>query len=157
MLSRNELPQQLMLLLSHPCVLKVGRLVNGDLVYLQKACHSPEPFVGGIDLAKFAKDRRVVPSAQCSLADLCAITLKKRLNKNIPECISQAWEDMTLTEEQLNYAARDAYASLAIHQYLSTVDFPRRLPEKLTALVPVLLYNADNMVVIDSSQKHRFQ
>jgi hypothetical protein len=62
-----ELPQQLMLLLSHPRVLKVGRLVNGDLVYLQKACHSSEPFVPGIDLVKFAKDRRVVPTAQCSL------------------------------------------------------------------------------------------
>ena len=152
MLSQNELPQQLKLLLSHPRVLKVGRLVNGDLVYLQKACNSPEPFVGGIDLAKLAKDRRVVPSAQCSLADLCAITLKKRLNKNIPERISQAWEELTLTEEQLNYAARDAYASLSIHQYLSSVDVPRRLPEKLTALVPVLLYNADNTVVIAEGQ-----
>ena len=56
MLARNELPQQLKLLLSHPRILKVGRLVNGDLGYLQKACHSPEPFVGGIDLAKYAKD-----------------------------------------------------------------------------------------------------
>lgn len=152
MLSRNELPQQLMLLLSHPRVLKVGRLVNGDLIYLQKACHSPEPFVSGIDLAKFAKDRRVVPTAQCSLADLCAITLKKRLNKNVPERISQAWEDITLTEEQLNYAARDAYASLIIHQYLSTVDVPCRLPTKLTALVPVLFYNADNTVIIAEGQ-----
>ena len=154
MLSRYELPQQLRLLLSHPRVLKVGRLVNGDLVYLQKACHSPEPFVSGIDLAKFAKDRRVVPTAQCSLGDLCAVTLKKRLNKNVPERISQAWEDMTLTEEQLNYAARDAYASLIIHQYLSTVDVPRRLPEKLTALalVPVLFYNTDNTVIIAEGQ-----
>jgi ribonuclease D len=105
MLAQNELPQQLKLLLSHPQVLKVGRLVNGDLGYLQKACHSPEPFVGGIDLAKFAKDRRVIPTTQSTLADLCALTLKKQLNKNVPERISQAWEDMTLTEEQLNYAA----------------------------------------------------
>ena len=152
MLSRNELPQQLKLLLSHPRVLKVGRLVNGDLAYLQKACRSPEPFVSGIDLAKFAKDRHVVPTAQCSLAYLCALTLKKRLNKNVPERVSQAWEDMTLTEEQLNYAARDAYASLIIHQYLSTVDVPRRLPAKLTALVPVLFYNADNTVIIAEGQ-----
>ena len=59
---------------------------------------------------------------------------------------------MTLTKEQLNYAARDAYASLAIHQYLSAIDFPRRLPKSLTALVPVLLYNADNTVVIAEGQ-----
>jgi len=141
-----------MLLLSHPCVLKVGRLVNGDLGYLQKVSHSSHPFVGGLDLAKFAKDRHVVPNAQCSLADLCALLLKKRLNKNVPECISQAWEDITLTEDQLNYAARDAYASLMIHQHLSTIDVPCRLPSHLAALVPVLFYNSDNTVVIAEGQ-----
>jgi hypothetical protein len=152
MLARNELPQQLTLLLSHPRVFKVGRLVNGDLGYLQKASHSPYPFVGGLDLAKFAKDRRVVPNAQCSLSDLCALLLKKRLNKNVPERISQAWEDITLTDDQLNYAARDAYASLVIHQHLSTIDVPRHLPSCLTALVPVLFYNSDNTVIIAEGQ-----
>jgi len=152
MLAQNELPLQLTLLLSHPCVLKVGWLVNGDLGYLQKASHSLNPFVGGLDLAKFAKDRRVVPNAQCSLADLCALLLKKRLNKNVPERISQAWEDITLTEDQLNYAARDAYASLVIHRHLSTIDVPHHLPSCLNALVPVLFYNSDNTVVIAEGQ-----
>jgi hypothetical protein len=152
MLARNELPQQLTLLLSHPRVFKVGWLVNGDLGYLQKASRSPYPFVGGLDLAKFAKDRRVVPNAQCSLSDLCALLLKKRLNKNVPERISQAWEDITLTENQLNYAARDAYASLVIHQHLSTIDVPHHLPSCLTALAPVLFYNSDNTVVIAEGQ-----
>ena len=152
MLARNELPQQLTLLLSHPRIFKVGRLVNGDLGYLQKASHSLYPFVGGLDLAKLAKDRRVVPNAQCSLSDLCALLLKKRLNKNVPERISQAWEDITLTDDQLNYAARDAYASLVIHQHLSTIDVPRRLPSCLTALTPVLFYNSDNTVVIAEGQ-----
>ena len=152
MLARNELPQQLTLLLSHPRVFKVGRLVNGDLGYLQKASHSPYPFVGGLDLAKFAKDRRVVPNAQCSLSDLCALLLNKRLNKNVPERISQAWEDITLTDNQLNYAARDAYASLVIHQHLSTIDVPCHLPSLLTALIPVLLYNSDKTVVIAEGQ-----
>jgi len=57
MLANNELPQQLRFLLSHPCVIKSGRLVNSDLKYLQTACKSPNPFVGGLDLAKYAKDR----------------------------------------------------------------------------------------------------
>ena len=141
-----------MLLLSHPRVIKVGRLVNGDLGYLQKASHSPYPFIGGLDLAKFAKDRRVVPNAQCSLSDLCALLLKKQLNKNVPERISQAWEDITLTDDQLNYAARDAYASLVIYQHLSTIDVPRHLPSSLTALIPILLYNSDNTVIIAEGQ-----
>ena len=152
MLARNELPQQLTLLLSHPRVLKVGRLVNADLGYLQRASHSPYPFVGGLDLAKFAKDRHVVPNAQCSLSDLCAVLLKKRLNKNVPERISQAWEDITLTHDQLNYAAHDAYASLVIYQHLSTIDVPHHLPSCLSALVPVLLYNSDNTLVIAEGQ-----
>lgn len=78
MLVNNELPQQLRILLSHPRVLKAGRLVNADLAYLQKAIKSQVPFVGGVDLAKIAKDRHVTTSAQLSLADLCAFILNKR-------------------------------------------------------------------------------
>jgi len=128
MLVNNELPQQLRILLSHPRVLKAGRLVNADLTYLQKAIKSQVSFIGGdrgVDLAKIAKDRHVTTSAQLSLADLCAFILNKRLNKNVSERISQSWEDTTLTQEQLNYAACDAYASLLLYQYLSKVDFPQ--------------------------------
>ena len=57
-----------------------------------------------------------------------------------------------MTDDQLNYAARDAYASLVIHQHLSTIDVPRHLPSRLTALVPVLFYNSDNTVVIAEGQ-----
>lgn len=148
MLANNELPQQLKLLLSHPRVIKSGRLVNGDLQNLQMACRSPNPFVGGLDLAKYAKNRRVISNAQCSLADLCAITLMKRLNKNVPERISQAWEDKTLTRAQLDYAARDAYASLLIYEHLQQFDIPRRLPPALIPGTPVLLFNSDNTTVV---------
>jgi len=59
---------------------------------------------------------------------------------------------MTLTEEQLNYAAHDAYASLAIHQYLSAINAPCLLPPELTASTAVLLYNSDNTVVVAEGQ-----
>ena len=59
---------------------------------------------------------------------------------------------MTLTEEQLNYAARDAYASLEIYQHLSMIEVPCCLHANLTALAPVLFYNADNTVVIAEGQ-----
>jgi hypothetical protein len=85
LLADGDLPRQLKLLLAHPCILKAGRLIKTDLAYLQAACHSTMPFVGRIDLAKSAKDRRIISSAQCSLADLAAIILNKRLNKNVPE------------------------------------------------------------------------
>ena len=101
MVPAGTLPQQLKVLLSHPQILKAGRLVDADLGYLQNACKGSSQFVGGLDLAKYAKDRRVVNNARCSLADLCARVLKKRLNKNISERLSDAWEDDLLTSEQL--------------------------------------------------------
>lgn len=122
--------------------------MNGDLKYLQTACKSPNPFVGGLDLAKYAKDRRVVANAQCSLADLCAITLTKRLNKNVPERISQAWEDKALTRAQLDYAACDAYASLIIYGHLQQFNIPHQLPPTLIPGTPVLLFNTDNTTVV---------
>jgi len=63
-------------------------MVSSDLKYLEMACHSPMPFTGALDLARFAKERLVVPNAKVSLADLCAATLQKRLPKNTPAHIS---------------------------------------------------------------------
>jgi len=56
MLAENQLPHQLKVLLSHPRIIKAGRLVNADLKYLEVACQSSMPFVGRLDLAKSAKD-----------------------------------------------------------------------------------------------------
>jgi hypothetical protein len=56
MLAAKKLPSQLKLLLSHPRILKAGRLVNADLKYLEVASQSSIPFIGGLDLAKYAKD-----------------------------------------------------------------------------------------------------
>jgi len=83
------------------------------------------------------------------LADLCARVLGKRLNKNVSERVSDAWEDDVLTSEQLQYAARDASASLMIFHKLRTLDVPQPIPAgSLTSPTPVLLYSADNTTVI---------
>lgn len=132
--------------------MKAGRLIGADLAHLQNACGSPTPFAGSLDLAKYAKDRRVIPNAQCSLSDLCALVLGKRLNKNVPERISQAWEDRTLTRDQQNYAARDAYVALILYETLSKLDTPHPLPPNFVSATPVLLYGADNTTVIAQGQ-----
>ena len=100
MVTAGTLPQQLKVLLSHPQILKAGHLVDADLRYLQSACKGSSQFVGGLDLAKYAKDQQVVNDAWCSLADLCAWVLGKWLNKNISEQLSDAWEDDVLTSKQ---------------------------------------------------------
>lgn len=148
MIARGDLPNQLQFLLSHPNILKAGRLVDADLKFLEAACQPRTPFVGGVELAKYAKDRRIISSARCSLADLCAIVLGKRLNKNVPERISQEWENEVLTKEQQMYAALDAYASLRLYEKLSTIEIPQPLPQNPHPTTPVLVYSSDNTTVI---------
>lgn len=119
MISKGNLPHQLKLLLSHPRILKVGRMVNTDLTHLQQACNSSLPFVGGLELGKYAKDRHVISNiAKTSLADLCALILHSRLEKEISERVSDSWENTVLSPDQLRYAANNAYASLRITRLL---------------------------------------
>ncbi|KAH9475789.1 Werner syndrome ATP-dependent helicase-like protein [Psilocybe cubensis] len=148
MLAGGTLPSQLRILLENPNIVKAGRLVEADLKHLQTASQSPKPFVGALDLAKYAKDKMVISSARCSLADLCALVLGKRLNKNVPERISSAWENEILTRDQLAYAACDAYACICIYNKLSTLETPQVLPSQFNAGIPVLLFNTDKASVI---------
>src|SRR5882757_8249460 len=92
----------------------------------------------------------MVSNAKCSLADLCAIVLNKRLNKNVSERLSNQWENEDLSPEQLEYAAGDAYASLQIYHQLSVLDTPQPLPQvgELDPLTPVLVYNSEHTTVI---------
>lgn len=154
MLAAKKLPSQLKLLLSHPRIIKAGRLVNADLKYLEVASQSSIPFVGGLDLAKYAKDRQMVSNAKCSLADLCAIVLNKRLNKNVSERLSNQWENEDLSPEQLEYAAGDAYASLRIYHQLSVLEPPQPLPQvgDLKPFTSVLVYNSEHTTVIARGQ-----
>ena len=176
MVAQGTLPHQLKLLLSHPRVKKVGRLVAADLKYLQSSCPSTSKFVGAVDLAVFAKEKHVIQNARCSLADLCASILNKRLNKNVSERISQSWENEELTQQQLRYAAMDAYASLQvydkssqksykgsvpnqrstclcrIYEALAKIHAPCSLPDNACPLIPVLLYGDDRKTIIAAGQ-----
>ncbi|PPQ80673.1 hypothetical protein CVT24_011008 [Panaeolus cyanescens] len=64
MLAEHRLPQQLKVLLANPKVIKAGRLIDADLKNLQLASQSTVPFVGGVDLAKLAKQRCVLHNIQ---------------------------------------------------------------------------------------------
>lgn len=149
MLGNGRLPQQLLLLLQHPQILKVGRLVDADLKYLEAACQSPVPFVGGLDLAKYAKDQHVIQSiSHCSLSDLCALVLGKCLQKNVPERVSNAWENDHLTDQQIHYAASDVWASLCIYKQLSALNVPQPLLPDIQPGTLVLVYSPDSTVVV---------
>jgi ribonuclease D len=121
MVVQQRLPEKLMMLLQNPRVRKVGCMVSSDLKQLQTSVNSSLPFVGALDLANYAKQRHVISNARCSLSDLCAAVLGKRLNKNVSERTSAAWEHLSLTTEQQNYAAIDAYVPLLLYHELSPV------------------------------------
>lgn len=75
--------------------------------------------------------------------------LGKRLNKNTPLRTSQAWENRVLSDEQISYAALDAYASLLIYEELiNNYTVPSTLPASTPPLTPVLLYTANLQKVI---------
>ncbi|KAJ3725737.1 hypothetical protein C8R42DRAFT_574618, partial [Lentinula raphanica] len=143
----NALRQVLM----NPRIIKVGRNIGADLKYLERSVSaSSNSFVGALDLAKLAKERLVVKRATIGLADLCACTLGKRLNKNVSDRISTLWENETLSEEQVRYAALDAYASLRIYEYLISVPTPLPLPPDSAPipLTPILLFGDDRSRLI---------
>ncbi|EKM74532.1 hypothetical protein AGABI1DRAFT_95562 [Agaricus bisporus var. burnettii JB137-S8] len=155
MIAQGKLPQQLEIFLSHPRVRKVGRLVDGDLQRLQDTLRPSQPFVGGVNLAKLAKERHLIKNiSKCSLSDLSALVLQKRLTKNTPQRTSQAWENRTLTPEQLDYAAQDAYAALRVYEELIThYSIPTPIPPTVPLLTPVLVFGSDLTNVVAEGQK----
>lgn len=61
-----------------------------------------------------------------------------------------------LSQEQLQYAAKDAYISLLIYEELTKITVPRALPLSLHPSMPILLYSTDNTTVIAEGQISRY-
>ena len=149
MLSQNQLPSQLKLFLANKNILKVGCAPNVDLSYLQQACHSTTPFLGGVDLAKMAKEHHIITNARsCSLSDLAAIVLQRQLPKNVSEHVSQAWRHENLLDSACDYAALDALASKMIYEKLVAIPIPIPLPEDSDPGTKVVVYHTDKAHVI---------
>ncbi|KAG6821234.1 hypothetical protein H0H93_002344 [Arthromyces matolae] len=136
MLASQRLPHELLSLLKDSRVVKVGRLVNGDLHQLAIATgHPPADFKGGLDLATFAKQKLLVVNGHSSLADLTAVILGQCLSKNQGECTSSTWSDQDLSAQQIEYAARDAYVSLCLYHKLLASPEPSPLPSDISDAV----------------------
>ncbi|KAF5326444.1 hypothetical protein D9611_000570 [Ephemerocybe angulata] len=151
MVRSGALPQQLKIFLSNPQILKVGRLIESDLKVLEKACNSPTPFRGAVDLAKVAEERYISLSRKApALHDICAEVLGRCLRKNIPDRVGEAWERETLTSSQVEYAACDAYVALALYNRMTLTPIPSPLvagaplPPPGT---PILLFGPSNSLI----------
>ena len=80
LLQASKLPVEFEHMLADGQVKKVGRMVGADLKYMQKEMASKQLFKGATDLAKLAKEHHLISDARCSLQDLCAVLLNKRLD-----------------------------------------------------------------------------
>ncbi|KAK0222338.1 hypothetical protein IW262DRAFT_1448324 [Armillaria fumosa] len=99
-------PSQLVTFLKNPHILKVSQNVNLDLHNLQEESGVKQPFAGGVDVTHFAKCKGIVKNTWISLADL-------------PD-----WHSDELSNEQLCYAALDAWASLKVYEELEQIQVP---------------------------------
>jgi len=103
-----------------------------------------------VDLEQLAKAKNIVSDARASLSELCIKTLSCVLPKDLNTCISTDWSADELTEDQIQYAALDAWASLKIYEKLNSlqipapVDFNSRLP----AEYQVFIYQQDRTTII---------
>lgn len=75
-----------------------------------------------------------------------------QLDKDTPEHISSSWENAILLPGQLQYAAKDVYASLHIYEELSKIPIPSCLPSSVPPMMPVLLYSTNNTTIIAEGQ-----
>jgi len=84
-----------------------------------------------VELGALAKAKNAVVDANASLASITAVTLQQNLSKDVR---SSEWTAPTLTEDQIEYAALDAWVSFPIWDVLKT---QKNVGEALEAASPV--------------------
>ncbi len=106
-LNRIGLPKSLTKILSDKNIIKVGAAIRDDIKTLRKLhLFKPEVF---IDLQEYVKQFNI---ESFSLAKLSAIVLDFKISKR--QQLSN-WENETLKDAQLKYAATDAWVSYEIY------------------------------------------
>lgn len=117
--SSDTFPIYLAQILNHKKITKVGRNVDADLKKLET--QFGKVYQNTLDLAGYCRERSAVDISSPSLAKLCEDTLGVYLPK-IRRIRCGNWEADTLTQEQIQYAAIDAWVSLEI--FKKTKDLP---------------------------------
>ncbi|KIJ92817.1 hypothetical protein K443DRAFT_125800 [Laccaria amethystina LaAM-08-1] len=76
-------------------------------------------YVNTIEFGRLAAKKKVVPNGQASLASIVAASLQHYLSK---EFHSTEWAAEKLTDDQIQYAALDAYAALMVWDVLKKIE-----------------------------------
>jgi ribonuclease D len=120
-----DFPAALAEFLSDKEVLKIGLSLRDDLIGLNKR-HTFKP-AGFIDIQTIAKNYGIM---ELSLQKIYAILFGSKISKS--QRLTN-WENAELSEQQLRYAATDAWASLKI--YLQLLNEKKLSKNEIDALV----------------------
>lgn len=89
---------------------------------------------------------------------IVAATLQQYLDKDPTIRVSDDWDALNLSADQIRYAATDAYASLAVYQALMAIPVPGNLPEVPPLGLPIsVLDDGGNKVVAHGVVAHQPQ
>jgi hypothetical protein len=116
-LFRYKAPNNLHLFINSRNIIKVGRNVKNDLSKIRTDYALPQPgsdINNVVELGSYLKSRRLVESGRDGLQAIVAQVLRRHLPK--PQDVRCSNWDKELSQEQTQYAALDAFASLRVFQ-----------------------------------------
>jgi hypothetical protein len=121
--AKNSLPSSLIELIQHPKAQFVGRSIQMDLAYLVKDYNIKDIHSTVERLEVLCHQKGIVATKMESLHNLAVKTIGYGLEKDLNIRCSN-WEGL-LDTKKLQYAARDAWASLLIYLHASSLpDYP---------------------------------
>ncbi|KAI9488288.1 hypothetical protein BDB00DRAFT_877589 [Zychaea mexicana] len=109
----DKLPTSLSALLSSNRILKVGRNVSKDLSNIEEDFNIR--CKGACELGAFCKSQGAIQDGRMGLKNMCEVIFGRTLYKG-DDVRQSSWDALDLTEDQVHYAALDAWASLQVFE-----------------------------------------
>ena len=104
------IPSRLVTFLNNRKIKKIGLSLQDDFLQLRWLSYLPPDIF--IDLQKYVSNFGI---EELSLRKIYALLFGKRISKRQQK---SNWDALTLSDDQMNYAALDAWSCLRIYQYL---------------------------------------
>ena len=96
-----------------------------------------------------AKSWNVIPNAKLGLADICAATLHLQLDKTDTVHLRTDWSRSKSSQEQHEYAANYAYASLKIYNHLADMSLPLTVNKTTLPGTWITLFHCDGKPIAE--------
>lgn len=126
---------------------KVGVSISADFKKLHGDCAVDQPFAGYIELGRMAKDRNTAKQQNVGLVELTGTLLRRSLKNDPTIRISTHWANAKLSQDFIDHAARNVYATWAIFDTLNKIHLPQPISATSPAGTPITLHATDGQPV----------